>query len=779
MRGLRAALYKERRLFLRSVGPAALLLPLLLLLALRLGMGDAARQIYVRPFPIAVRDEDGTVMSRSLISQMRRVQLFSQVVVPKDGESDPQLLADGAAAVITIPKDFFYDLYRMEDCPVQVTLNGEMPLEATLLRTVFCSVMDIIRSDQAAGLGLYRFLYGKLTEDQQRAMYAETSSHLIQDALGRQTVFDGTEEEADLQGALEQRLLAALLAASALFFSLSAVKTVPEERTLGVLPRYRAAGGSLPAFLLAKLSTALLAALPTLLLSILFLSPRRAGALLLVGLSLCFGAFGLLLAVASWCGGPAAAQRLGNLVVLASLVLGGALWPSRLLPGPLSLLSRLTLPYYASLGTAAACRSASPAVLLRLLWPVLLMGAAGIAVGLPGLRRRAGSPAGPSEAAHRTRPPSVPLRPVPLRLPGMAGQKLLAMSGGVRGLALLLAAALACGGAAAAVQAGGAAQLRAAVCDLDGSDLSQELLDLLSRQPGLSLVPCGDEAEGELLLLRGEVEGVLTIGRSYAAALGSGQGAPLHYTGAASAVSAQGVREIVAGQAAVQRSRLRAVELAQAQLGPLSREESDRLLDCIAQAEDAAPLIYRIGTEDGAPVPDPFLPGPMSFAALAVLSTLLTAAPWSGADGRRVARRLRSLPWGRLLACGSDWLALTALGLLTALAVLLPAGPPGAAEILAALLYAACAAALAMALDRSVDREGRVDGLAPFLSMCLCLFGGCFLDLSQLSPAFAALALLTPPGLAVEAAGGSWPALAALAAEAALFLRLAVPGRRS
>ena len=64
-------------------------------------------------------------------------------------------------------------------------------------------------------------------------------------------------------------------------------------------------------------------------------------------------------------------------------------------------------------------------------------------------------------------------------------------------------------------------------------------------------------------------------------------------------------------------------------------------------------------------------------------------------------------------------------------------------------------AALALLLTRLSPQSGRVDTLAPFLALIICVLGGCFLDLSQLSPALQRLALLTPQGLALQSAGGA------------------------
>ena len=107
MSGLKAALYKDLKLFFRRTGLAVLLLPLALLLALQFGLTDSGAQSYLQPFPVAVRDEDNTIMSRSLVAQMSRVQVFSQILRAEDGEGDAQLLERGAAAVVTIPEDFF------------------------------------------------------------------------------------------------------------------------------------------------------------------------------------------------------------------------------------------------------------------------------------------------------------------------------------------------------------------------------------------------------------------------------------------------------------------------------------------------------------------------------------------------------------------------------------------------------------------------------------------------------------------------------------------------
>lgn len=773
MRGLRAALYKELKLFLRGGGLVGLLAPLLLLPALQAGMGDLSRYGQIRPFPIGVRDLDGTLMSRSLISQMAQVELFSELYLLEEEDPDQAALDRGAAAAVTVPKDFFYRLYRMEDCPVDVTLNQDMPLESALFQTVFSSVMDIIRADQSAGLGLYGFCYGPLTPELEAQLYAHASEQLLLDALGRQTVFDTAIQRSDLQGALERRLLACILSAAALFFALSAVKTLPEEHALGVLPRLKGAGFPLSTLLLAKFFAAALLSLPTLLLLLLVLRPDRPWTAAALFILLLAGAFGLLLGLAAWAGSGAQIQRWGSVLLLVSLVLGGVLWPRHLLPGILPSLGKVTLPYCASLGLEGIRAGLPLPELLALLWPVPALGLAGLALVPTGLGRHSGRRGSAPRLHTEEPPPQPPARMgVPARLLELSAFKLRAVAGGYRGLLLLLTAALLCGGAASSALRGGASVLTLAVLDQDQSPLSQELIHRLEDQGGIRLTVLPSEREARRQVLLGEAEGLLRIGAGYGEALVEGSQLPLSYQGAPAALSVQGARELAAGQVAVQRSRLRVLTQAPDLLGrPLSLEEKQQLLAAVDGAQsDMAPL-YHLHTARGNTPVSPFSPSPVGFAALAVLFTLLTASAWCGApDGRAAEMRMSGLPHGRLLARGSDCLALTALGELTALAVLLPCGRTALAEGLpVSLCFSFCAAALALTLARLTAREGRIDSLAPFLALILCLLGGCFLDLSQFSPSLAAAALVTPPGLALAAARGNPAALAALLGEGALL----------
>jgi hypothetical protein len=169
----------------------------------------------------------------------------------------------------------------------------------------------------------------------------------------------------------------------------------------------------------------------------------------------------------------------------------------------------------------------------------------------------------------------------------------------------------------------------------------------------------------------------------------------------------------------------------------------------------------------------------MAFCVLAVLFVLLTAAPWCGGqDARAAAARLRCLPCGRVLSVGSDCLALLTLGMITGICTLLPSGWESCLKRLPTLAVCCyCFSTIALFLTRFSTLEGRVDGLAPVIALGLCLLGGCFLDLSQFSSGLRILTLLTPTGLTMAAAKGSFSACAALFVIGSIFLAGCIPNK--
>lgn len=350
-----------------------LVLPVLLVFIMFFGMRTSAEaNELVSPFPISVRDEDDTMMSRMLISRLREVMVFSSVM-PADGRSDEELAALGCAAVVTIPKDFFYDLYDMKDTDLVIALNEETPYEAAMVRSAFSSLVSILEEQQKVHMADALLRYGELSEDELEEVYYEYSNAALEDALGRLNVFELAEAYSGKFDGAKLFFAAGILSMLVMFIPLSMLRSVSEETDAGLSSRFFVSGGSLLESLLSKLAIALImTAIPSAAL-IAILKLGHLGTLipmLLGGFLLSFAFFMLLSLV---CGKASTAQLAGNLLLLAALTLGGALYPYSLLPESIKPISGVLIP---RILLNAMTRASMGLPLERTLSPLIPMGAA-------------------------------------------------------------------------------------------------------------------------------------------------------------------------------------------------------------------------------------------------------------------------------------------------------------------------------------------------------------------------------------------------------------------
>ena len=341
-----ACLKKDIRLLtgggLRSL--LYLLLPILLAFIMAFGMRSMADiDLNAASFNIAVRDEDDTVMSRLLTTQLDRVSLF-KTVVRAGSKTDEELHDMGCAAVVTIPKDFFYDLYDMQDTDVVIALNADMPEEAAMVRSAFTSLVGILEENQRVHYAAARVRYGELDDEKMAEVYHDYSNAAVADALGRLDFFSlgGVYEKGyDLSKLF---FGSGILSMMIMFIPLSMLRSISEELTSGLSARFRVTGGHFYEALLSKLLIAfVMTAVPSAAVIIL-LKIGQLGVLIPV-LAVCFLlSFAFFLFVSVLARDAAKAQLLGNLIMLFVLTVGGALYPYALLPGAVRAIGRYMLP---------------------------------------------------------------------------------------------------------------------------------------------------------------------------------------------------------------------------------------------------------------------------------------------------------------------------------------------------------------------------------------------------------------------------------------------------
>ena len=388
-----ACLKKDIRLLtgggLRSL--LFLALPVALVFLMMFGMsGVASGDAKVESFSIAVRDNDDTVMSRLLMTQLDSVSIFDKVIRAGDA-ADEELLEQGCAAIVTIPKDLFYDLYDMEDTDVIIALNSNMPAQADMVRSAFSSLVGVLEENQRLYYAAARIRYGDLGDEQMREIYHDYSNASAEDVLGRLTLFDLTQGYEREYDAKKLFFGASVISMLIMFIPLSMLRSVPEELEDGLSARYKAAGGSLISVMLSKLAICFVMTFIPVVLMILILGLGKLGVLLPTLLVLFAVSFAFFLFIGCVSKNASTAQLLGNIAMLLMLTLGGGLLPASLLPGSLGKISKYTLPGLISSVMQQAYIGRSLTQILPGLMPFLAAAAVFLIISIPffGRRRRA------------------------------------------------------------------------------------------------------------------------------------------------------------------------------------------------------------------------------------------------------------------------------------------------------------------------------------------------------------------------------------------------------
>lgn len=788
MRSLLCALYKDLRLFHRGGGWLSLLLPLFLLPLMLLLLRPS--DFTVRPFPVAVKDEDRSFMSRSLIEQLRELPLFSEIRVIPEGETEGRALSEGAAAAVTIPKDFFYSAYRYQGEPVKLSLNSSRPEEAAIFGELFRSVMGIMETEQAVSESVYALSFpGPLSEEKKEEMYESSSKLLLRAVLRRGLIFDERPEKKELSRALLIRILSAVLFFLAFLLPLSILRSEAEERRMGVLPRFLLSGGSRSAFFLSKLLLSLFLFLPPCLLLLLLLRSlgvREPALFLLFSVSELLASFLFLSGLTMLFSKARPLLLLGNLFLTGSLLLGGSFLDPSSLPPLLRSLSDLTPLRGNLLFLGLLTKGFSPSLLPLSALPLLLLSLCGILFlfmsafkkrFFPSLSSSSISLHMASEGKEKSGEPASAFPEGEgrmcffWRLTMLSFLRVMALSGRRGGMFLLLLSSLLLGALLSSFPGGGAKRIRIAAVDLDQSEASSLLLSELSASDSLSSLET-TEKEARRLLSLGELEGVLFIKRGYAEGLKEGGKSLLHYESAENSLSSASVRETISGLSISEGIWESAESRAEGLLGRELRKEEERALSLSIRKRRGEKRLYFESKQRGQSGEELLMPGREGFLALylLLLSFSISGGLLEG-GGRASERRMRSMERGVELDLLSAFFGILFLLTISFLPFLLfcRIGLRGTALL---FLYSASLSSLILLLSSFLRTERGAEGNAALLSLLFSLLGGCFSGLSLLPPLLNVPGFLLPPGLFLRAFSGQKAAVLLLFLLSLLFLFL-------
>ena len=667
MKGFFAAIWKDGKLFLRKGGLFILLFPLLLFPLFAFFFQGQSSQM--QAFPVMVIDEDQTIMSKTLIREVEKVELFS-TVIKEEGEIGQEgrdkAFQEGVVGILRIPKDFFYTAYRFEGEPVDLSLNANRPTESLLFQSIFTSIMEIMEKEQEISKGVFHALYGEtLSKQEEESLYEHASERLLTAVLKRQLVFDEEGQSSQVEKALSLRIFSFIFFFLLAFCALSSVFSVPEEEKKGIPQRFALLGGK--GFFLSKLLFLCLSALPLLLLCLFALQKSldiSSEQLMPIAFILCvelLSFFFFFYQLFRIMGEESTAKLLSFSLLFLGILYTGKLFGESNAPEFVKRLSPITVNRMVLEGVR---RGLSFSTLLSTALPLLFWDALALALGIFSgilsklktfskrktfsrkLQRESKRQYGQDGPYGQDRPGGQykSYEKFALPFPGsLLSLRFSLLLGGGRGFLLLV---LFLFSLFAYSRVGGKEKLSLMLVREDRGEWSAELIQELQQEQGLQ-VEVVENREAEKALLEGSVEGVLWIKEGFTGDT-EGRGS-LHYESSADSLAEMGIREIVAALSSSLRMEKGALAYGESLLGrSLNETEKEAIEQSIVKSKRTEPLyqIQEMKGERGRSLFQPKREAVLGFVLYFFLFSLGTAL--GREEEKKVFQRSRTYPAGRL-----------------------------------------------------------------------------------------------------------------------------------
>ena len=799
MKGFFAAIWKDGKLFLRKGGLFILLFPLFLFPLFAFFFQGQSSQM--QAFPVMVIDEDQTIMSKTLIREMEKVELFSTVIKEEEEigqEGREKAFQEGVVGILRIPKDFFYTAYRFEGEPVDLSLNANRPTESLLFQSIFTSIMEIMEKEQEISKGVFHALYGEtLSKQEEESLYEHASERLLTAVLKRQLVFDEEGQSSQVEKALSLRIFSFIFFFLLAFCALSSVFSVPEEEKKGIPQRFALLGGR--GFFLSKLLFLCLSALPLLLLCLFALQKSLdlpMEQLMPIAFILCvelLSFFFFFYQLFRIMGEESTAKLLSFSLLFLGILYTGKLFGESNASEFVKRLSPITVNRMVLEGVR---RGLSFSTLLFTALPLLFWDALALALGIfSGIlsklktfskrktfsrklqrdSKRQDGQDGQDGQYGQDRPVGLDRqdeqdgqdRPggqdksyekFALPFPGsLLSLRFSLLLGGGRGFLLLVLFLLSL---FAYSRVGGKEKLSLMLVREDRGAWSEELIQELQQEKGLQ-VEVVENQEAEKALLEGSVEGVLWIKEGFTGDT-EGRGS-LHYESSADSLAEMGIREIVAALSSTLRMEKGALAYGESLLGrSLNETEKEAIEQSIVKSKRTEPLyqIQEIKGERGRSLFQPKREAVLGFVLYFFLFSLGTAL--GREEEKKVFQRSRTYPAGRLRyhLSGILLFGLLSLGFFLVLEGRTILGIEKEGGLRLAVLYKDLLLPLlctlgfsfflysfARRLSYSVFGAEMAGGLSLSLGLLFSFLGGSFIDFSSLSNIPSFIPYLSPIGI--------------------------------
>lgn len=316
---------------------------------------------FVEQFGAAIVDKENSVESRMLISQFVNSEATAKLMkvsVMDEASAMKELDENKLAAVVIIPEGFTYSVSIGENKPFIVIGNKSKPLLSAQVRNYMQGAANLVSAAQSGVMTAFRY-YEKIRSSDEfyDKKYADSIVYFSLKAMGRYNVFSERQISDIPDVTPAEYFTACLLAVFLMFAGLPGMKSLVNEKSLGITGRLTVSPVRGWQIITAKFITAFLLGIAQLLLIIILTSVifkaywgGPVWQILLMFAAVIFSSAAWAVFVAAIAPTPASADIIGNLGILIMAVVGGSIYPLTSMPDIVKRLSDFTVNKWAVQG---------------------------------------------------------------------------------------------------------------------------------------------------------------------------------------------------------------------------------------------------------------------------------------------------------------------------------------------------------------------------------------------------------------------------------------------
>jgi ABC-2 type transport system permease protein len=306
---------------------------------------------FLEPFDIAVIDYEQNQQTDILLSQLKDISVFNNILEVGEDEAEYLISQNIIAAAIIIPEGFAESVMVGENKPVMVIGNRSMPLQSRTVKNLVQSAASLVTAGQSAINTVYHYSrQAGLSGVELDEVYRQSTMKFLLEALSRNEIFSELETQTAYDLTPMEHFTAALIVVFLMFAGMPGMKMMVTERSLGLTRRLAASSIKMWQLVLSKLIVSLLISgfqfsIVAVLTSVILKNywGISAGNILLMLGAVVFAVSSWSVFVSAVSKTPAAADAIGNLGILLMAVIGGSIYPLHYMPDIVKALSGLTI----------------------------------------------------------------------------------------------------------------------------------------------------------------------------------------------------------------------------------------------------------------------------------------------------------------------------------------------------------------------------------------------------------------------------------------------------